>query len=116
MSIRDLTDRDLDARVAKALGWANVSHYTQPDDQAGLPPPELRILTLVPRYSTDGNAMLALLGELRERRVELDISIGDAPGREWEIEFDRPYRLIRSAPKLPRAVAEAAVLALGGGE
>lgn len=70
-------------------------------------------------YSTDGSAMLALLGALRERGWGWRID--NEPNRDYVAVQVRAYEpsgypnlFDGKAPTLPRAVAEAALAALGG--
>lgn len=127
-----LSDRDLNARVAAALGivWPDgrcrVCGWTlDPDEKMcrltseGDPDCSLRPLPETRRdepaaYSTDGNAMLLLLRELREWG-HWQTFAGEAHGG-WSVLMIGQGLGVKdvdvTAPTLPRAVAEAAVLAL----
>lgn len=82
----ELTSRALDARLAELLGWREVRVRVYNDgsqgEAYGLPPDQNKVRYVVPHYSTDGNAMLALLEELRGRGYY--VAIGCAHGSNMQ--------------------------------
>lgn len=86
-------DRKLDAAIADALGYEVVNGWAEKVENGLLDRRE------IPKYSTDGNAMLELIGELK--KIGFQICFADAGGLHTD---------------LPRAVAKAVYHLLTGKE
>ncbi len=85
--------RKLDAAIADALGYEVVNGWAEKVENGLLDRRE------IPKYSTDGNAMLELIGELK--KIGFQIRFADAGGLHTD---------------LPRAVAKAVYHLLTGKE
>ena len=113
--------RKLDAKIAEALGWQGIPDtlvYDSCGEKYNGIPPGLTGYRAVPRYSTDGNAMLELDKEMRERGYGAELSFyGDS---EYVCNFahqemDKPRcNYWATADTMPKAVALAAHKALTG--
>ena len=104
--------RKLDAALAEALGYEVVWSADMPwqvKNKKAYPPT---------RYSSDGNAMLELDREMRERGWMLEIYFADASD-EYVVDYEKPNEDIfysGLADTMPKAVALAAYHALTGKE
>jgi len=85
--------RKLDAAIVDALGYKIVNGWAEKVENGLLDRKE------IPKYSTDGNAMLELIGELK--KIGFQICFADAGGLHTD---------------LPRAVAKAVYHLLTGKE
>lgn len=85
--------RKLDAAIVDALGYKIVNGWAEKVENGLLDRKE------IPKYSTDGNAMLELIGELK--KIGFQIRFADAGGLHTD---------------LPRAVAKAVYHLLTGKE
>lgn len=108
--------RKLDAALAEALGyevlWVDGEPRRKHKQVSTWPS-----LT-VPRYSTNGNAMLELDKEMRARGWMLEIYFADASD-EYVVDYEKPNEDIfysGLADTMPKAVALAAYHALTGKE
>lgn len=133
-----MTDRELDAKVAeRVMGWSAVE-YDAGDSRTmgvchGTPPgpksDHLADLSLhgtgtgsyhIPRYSSTGDGMLLVVEAMRGRgyRVEVDVLPPEANTVEYAVrvkvtKFSSLMAVVDHAPTAPRAVALAALRALG---
>lgn len=101
--------RKLDAAIAELLGTANTVWFVDKDGER---------IKINPSYSTDGNAMLELDREMRERRYFLNI-ISWGLRYEAIYHYQNEHNLIDKAispftDTIPFAVALAAYGALTG--
>ena len=123
--------RKLDAAIAEALGkcveWKlkcyslKTNGYTEKDGPFINPDPGGVHQTICPPYSTDGNAMLELIREMREQGYMVTI-YADKDGSYVEFGYcqsmqERPIKeYTAEADTLPEAVTLAAHYALTGKE
>ena len=110
--------RKLDAAIAEALGnrvrLGYLGYESYMKDAAG------NIIPF-PHYSTDGNAMLELIGEMTERQgfiLDLDLYLypSEICSLFWRLPKQRQITYYSKADTLPLAVALAAYKALTGKE
>lgn len=108
MDGQPVAGRDLDIRVAsKVMGipWAGGNPIARYDGRWPWPPP----------YSSDGNAMLAVLVALRGRGWRV-VSLGETSAGSWTAVLaheDVPGLASGVAADLPTAVCRAALMATG---
>ena len=122
--------KKLDAAIAEALGWKNIRIKKRYADVRawGEPPKpkeerfgDIRDIDDIPLYSTDGNAMLELDREMRERGWRLFDLNYDIKTNLWYCEYEGRYQVAGrftgvNADTMPEAVALASYKALTGKE
>jgi hypothetical protein len=118
MHVQPLTDRQLDVKIAEALGWTKLIHPSNstnaPLGITGLPPGKRRYndRTHIPGFSTDPREMLELLHN--SLKMGGNITIESSERGLWRVSYHVPkqpgvavWTGHISGSSLPRLVAEA---------
>lgn len=98
-----MTDDQINAAIAKALGWTVLGQCTCGPKTRGIPPGGLSGGPHIPNYSGDLNAMHEALKTL-------------SPDQLWDVAYSLPMESILGFMATPRELAETFLIVIGKSE